>query len=864
MKSSFSWQEMIDSGINVFLIYCIPEKAMLKQFCKIHFLKWLLVICVVDQPILQANSEENPSLSSSIDEMKKFLSNEKDSKSILAQAETAPGIPQGQVGAEGNALDMTAKGPVKTILINFNNVSAVEFIRFISKISGKNFIFDENDLLFQVTIVSEEPTTIDNIMAALLQELRVHDLSLTEQGNNMIIHRNPNVTGISAVVADNLPSEDIRKADIVTRLFRLNTADPEKLSVIIRPLMSQRALVDVFRDTNHLIVTDIATNVDEIALLVKSLDSPNNGLVIGQFVVRSGFIDSLMQLAQRIMLPISQDQVLTFVPHRAANSIFIVSTPFMMERTLALLQYLDQNQGATRIFDLKDLKFSGEFIPGQQPGEGQWVLDENGNWIFKPFQPAGVPSGAQPPQGSWFVDDQGNWRFQVGAPPEGPRGGGLAGPEGQWRIDSQGVWVFQLAPGKSISPERLIRPRRGTADLPLGNIERTQFFIYKLQYRKGDQIAVAIGRIGQSLAQSPGNNADLVETIDSVQWIESSNSLIFTGTVEALDKVRELILEIDTPLRQVFIEMLILETTLTDSLVYGVDFGSRFLGDGVAGAEAFLSGTSPLTAALQDARINLVPDPARLASAQGFSLGIIGRHITMGGLRFNTIGALVRAVHDRSIADIITNPKILTEDNVTAEVFVGINTPYPVQAIVNDRGEIITQNFEFRDVGTRVRVTPLIGDNNIVTLIIEQEISSLVTSPTTTSNTSGPTTRRSTTRTRVHIPNEFFLVMSGMMQHEDNHARDQVPCVGGIPFIGAAFSHQTTRDLRNNLMIFLRPKIIDTEEEIQNLTRHQQDIWKYKKSTRPMWVEETRGALEFFNLPQCEECDDCCRYQNRY
>lgn len=787
-------------------------------------------------------------------------------------------------GAGAQGAEATPKGPVKTILINFNNVNAVEFIRFISRISNRNFIFDENDLQFQVTIVSEEPTTLENIMAALMQELRVHNLSLIEQGNNIIIHRNPGVNSISTVVADNLPPDESRKPEIVTRLFRLNTADSDKIATILKPLMSEQAIVEVFKDTNHLIVTDIVTNVNEVALLVKSLDSPNNGLVIGQFVVRNGFIDSMIQLVQKIMQPISQDQTLIFVPHRAASSIFIVSTPFMMERTIALLQYLDQDQGATRIFDLKDLKFSdllqrpvGTGAEGQAGGPGgpggagaldragQWVLDENGNWVYRPYQEAGVAAGANPPQGSWFVDENGNWRFRVGAAPSGPVGpAGVSGPEGYWRLDPQGFWVFQLAQGKSISPEQLGRARRRTADLPLGNIERTQFFIYKLQYRRGDQIANAIGRIGFSLRQTPGNNIDLAETIDSVQWIESSNSLIFTGTVEALDKVNELVREIDTPLRQVFIEMLILETTLDDSLTYGVDWGSRFGGGGFAGAQSYLFPGSPLPIGLATTGIGLVPDATALSLTPGYSLGIVGHHLTMGGLRFNSIGALVRAVHDRASVHIVTNPKILTEDNVPAEIFVGINTPFPTQAIANDRGEIITQNFEFRDVGTQLRVTPLIGDNDIITLIIEEEISSIAATPPGAIN-NGPTTRKSFTRTRVHIPNEFFLVMSGMMQDEDDHTRTQVPCLGGLPFIGGGFSNQVHRDFRRNIMIFLRPKIIDTEEDIQNVTRHQQDVWKYKKKIRPMWEYEIDGAMDFFNLPDpCEEdCDECCKFQNR-
>lgn len=751
--------------------------------------------------------------------------------------------------------------PIKTILINFNNVSIIEFIRFISKITNRNFVFDELDLQFNVTIVSEEPTSIENIMSALLQVLRIHGLTLLEQGNNIVIHKAPGVNSIARVVAENIPpGEQPQQTEIVTRLFRLNTADSEKIATLIRPLVSDKAIVEVFKDTNHLIVTDLVTNVNEIAILVKSLDSPNNGLVIGQFVVRNGFIDSLIQLAQRIMQPISQDQTLIFVPHRAANSIFIVSTPFMLERTIALLQYLDQNQGLTRILDLKDLRFTPEGVV-TGPAQGQWVLDPQGNWIFRTGQAPGTPSEG-PPQGYWYVDDQGNWRFQTGTPPptpEGQRGLGI-GPEGRWVLDPQGFWVFQLAQGKSISPERVMRPQRGIADLPLGHIERTRFFIYKLNYRKGEQVQIALARIGHSLRLAGTSNEDLNEAIDSVQWIESSNSLIFTGTSEALDKVQELLLEIDTPLRQVFIEMLIIEATLDDSLEYGVNWGTRSGGGNFATSQAFLSTGSPLPIALATAGLTTTPDAGSLALTPGFHQGIVGRTLTHGGLEFTSIGALVTAVHDRTSDDIVMNPKILVEDNTTAEIFVGINTRFPTQSIVNDQGVIVTQNFEFRDVGTLLRITPQIGNNDIITLTLREERSSIIPSDTAVGE-SGPTTSMSRTTTKVHIPNQFFLIISGMMQDENQLVRGQVPCLGGVPFIGAAFSRRLHSDQKRNIMIFLRPMIIDTQEEIDNVTKHQQDIWRYKKRMKPMWKYEVDEALNYFNLPpQINCCEDQCSY----
>jgi type III secretion protein C len=745
---------------------------------------------------------------------------------------TAPGATKPGVVAAAQ------KVPPKKILINFNNVNIIEYIRFISKISGKNFVFDENDLQFTVTIVSEEPTTIENIMSALVQELRIHGLALIEQDDNLIIHRTPSVNAISKVVADGISNEESLNAEMVTRVFRLNTADPNKAAAVLRPLVSAQGLVEVFVDTNSVIITDVKTNIQEIAQLLKSLDAPNSGLVIGQFVVRNAFIDNVILLAQRIMLPISQTQPLIFVPHRAANSIFVVSTPFLVERTLAIMQYIDQNQGTNRIFNLKDLRF----FPDQP--NGGWQLDENGNWVYRPTQ---EPGAEAPPQGYWITDDQGNWRFIPGQRPANVRP--ELGPEGKWIKDAQGNWYFQLAGGKSISSQRVIRNARGLTELPPGSIERTQFSIHKLRYRKGDQIQIALARIGQSLSVAGSSNGDLIEAINSIQWIESSNSLIFSGTGEALSRVKQLIEEIDTPLRQVFIEMLILDTTIDDALRYAVSWETQFGGGNVAGQQAFLPAdrSTPLPDAMRTTIPPSVPNASGLAEAPGYNLGIIGRVLSHNGTFFDSLGALVKAIHVRDKTKIILNPKILTEDNTPAEIFVGINTQFPTQAVVNDRGLIITQNFEYRDIGTRLRVTPLIGNNDIITLTITEEVSNVI--PNTGSET-GLTTSKSTTTTKVHLPNEFFLIMSGMIQNQITTNRTQIPCLGGLPVIGAAFSDKLYGDQKRNLMIFIRPKIVDTDEEIQNITKHQQDVFRYKNRLKTKTQLEVEEFNDFLNLPK--------------
>lgn len=722
------------------------------------------------------------------------------------------------------------------ILINFNNVGIIEFIRFISRASGRNFIFDESTLQFNVSIVSEEPTNLPNIMTALMQVLRVHGLSLMEQGNNIIIHNNKAINQVSSIVSDTTPqTPNTNDAELVTRVFRLNTLDPEKAAVIIAPLVSEGALVEVLKDTSHIVVTDLATNVKKIGQLLRSLDAPNSGLIMGQYVVVNALLDSLIDLTQKVMGPIAEGKPLVIIPHQPSNSVFIVSTPFLVDRTLAVLRTLDINVGQTRIFNSESLQFNPEdaLLKNKEPGSEEEVQNAQTQQIQQLQQRL---QQLQQQQES-FVQNNGG----IGGGAGGPGGGGPRTPSGT--LESGSPW---------------------SAGLPSGHIERTKFFIHKLRYRRGEQIVDALGRIGLSLQESGNGNMDLIATIQSIQWLEGSNSLVFTGTTVSLSKIRELIDEIDTPLRQVFIEMLILETTLDDSLEYGVNFGSRFRGGNTAGAQSFLSNANTLSGVLDAAAVeNLVSNtvdsslnPATLVRDLGYHLGIIGRNVTHCGVEFGTIGALVKAVHDKNKVEILMNPRLLVEDNATAEIFVGINTPFKTQSIANDQGSIITNNVEFRDVGTRLKVTPLISNNDIITLDILEEVSSVADTQAVTGSLStsqlGPSTRTSKTTTRVHVPNKFFIVMSGMIQNEENRTRSQVPCLGGAPLIGGLFSEKRLAERKRNLMIFIRPQIIDTDEDIDNLTRHQQDIQRNSCRTKKMWKYEVEEALDLLNVKESD------------
>ena len=881
---------------------------------------------------------------------------------------------------------------VKEISVVFNNVAIIEFIRFVSGVTNKNFIFDDEDLQFNVTILSEEPISVDNLMTALLQELRIRNLSLIEQGNNIIIHRNPRVRSPARIVADGKQLISSRESELVTRVFRLNTLDPNKASEIIRPLLSDEALVEVLRDTNNLVITDLVTTVNKVAQLIDTLDAPNSGVTIGQYVVRNGFVDSLVDLSTKLMQPIAQGNPFLLVPQQSSNSIFIVSNPFIVEKALAILENLDLTSARTKIIPLNSLRPSfapgvpgraggaaggpaggvapggvapggigvGGAAPGGAPGAGGapgvgvplgaggigvggaapggapgvgYPLGAGGIGVGG-VAPGGAP-GAGYPLGAGGVGVGG---VAPGGVPGFPGGGVLGYPLGAGGIGTQGQlppgvpesypfgpggispvqrYPYQGGPGapgypipgtmpgaigtegmaplprnlydesRDFLPGGISSISRYAQELPAGHIERTLFYLYKLRYRRGDQIEIALRKIANSLQLTGTANADLVSAINSSQWIESSNALIFTGTGPALEKIKELVEEIDTPLRQVFIEMLILQTTIFDSLTYGVEWDSLFFGGPTSGFQNFAGLSGLLTNAAIDQTDAAITDASALVGdlvadaintpnvatsfpnfpfgSDGYTANIVGTHITHNGTRFNSIGALVKAIHGVGKANILLNPKIITEDNNTAEIFVGTTDRYKVQSLANDLGSIITNNFQFIDVGTLLRVTPLIGNNGIVTLdIIQESSTSELGSANSLANADAssvnlvPVLSKARTVTKIHVPNGCFVILSGMIQETESRNITRVPCLGGIPIVGAFCSSKVNTDNKTNLMLFIRPLIVDSEIDLEDITRRQQDIYREKSKFRRMWNYEIDEALDSFQIKNTDPDEIGC------
>lgn len=690
----------------------------------------------------------------------------------------------------------------KGYVINFTNVSIIEYIRFISRISNTNFLFQDSDLQFTVTIVSEEPTSVDDIMAALIQILRIHGLSLSEQGKSLLIYKNADIAKLATVISDD--SDNSNLPPMITRVIRIAYVSPEKIKNIVQPMLSSQAIVEVSPETRHIIITDNTANIEKVLQLLKSLDVPNSSINVATFFPQNGASGSLLMLAEKILAPIaaSEGSLVTLVQQPSTNTIFIVGNSDIVHRAESILEALDQpgtvleEHVASSSTEATTPTIRAEvasYTALNMPPAALLSLAEK---ILNPVaQAEGIPFSLvlQPSTKSIFISSTPGFNKRT--------------------LD-----VLQVLDQANPEPQRIV------AELPVSDIQSTNFYLYKLQNQNGDKIQSALHTIGQTLQQAGGLNTDLINTLNDLVWIPDTNSLLFAGTDASVEKIRDIMKQIDTPSRQVYIEVLVIATSLKNSLNFGVQWGGRVQttrGFNLAGGN-FTPGSTPSSFSNQFQVPPTVGTPAlpSIPLVGGFNLGSVGNFISHNGHVFGTLGSLLTALQTEQDTKVISNPKIIAEDNRQAQVFVGQNIPFTttnvtIQAANQSTGFTV----DYRDVGVLLQVTPILGTSNMVTLEIHQEINQV--DPAQSLTISGfpvPTTDKTLTTTRVHVPDGFFVVISGMIQNVKIYQRTGLPCLGCLPYIGGAFSQQEQVNTKQNIILFLHPRIIDTPDEIGRIT----------------------------------------------
>lgn len=363
--------------------------------------------------------------------------------------------------------------------------------------------------------------------------------------------------------------------------------------------------------------------------------------------------------------------------------------------------------------------------------------------------------------------------------------------------------------------------------------KKDDFFVYKLQYHVGTEILSAIKSIASSLNVTSNGQSDLVQSINSMQWVQSTNSLLYSGTEEGIGELTELIQSLDVPKKQVFIEVLVIETDVKKGLEFGLEWGAggRYKDKFGYGMGNFpdTSKQAPFAKTLQGINATNVPTGAdQIPMGHGFDLGVIGDVILHKGKSFFSLGTLVSALQADGDSTIVLNQKVIAQDNKLSRIFVGDNIAFTGSTVETvGASQQTSANIEYRDVGVSLNITPLLGDGEMITLEISEEITDIIPNMhQAAGNANGINTTKTDMATQVHVPDQSFLVLSGMVRNTKRHQKSGLPCLGGLPYIGAAFSKTTEADEKRNVIIFVRPQIVHSAGEYQSITTFQENQFR--------------------------------------
>jgi general secretion pathway protein D len=351
-------------------------------------------------------------------------------------------------------------------------------------------------------------------------------------------------------------------------------------------------------------------------------------------------------------------------------------------------------------------------------------------------------------------------------------------------------------------------------DTPLGGGGDTR--VRYLHYANAEKLAPKLKEQITGIAQAAGPggaanpaaaNPQLAAEKNAMVWADpQNNALVITAPPKIMHAVMEIVDKLDIRRPQVLVEAIIADIDFDKDAELGVNWAAFINGSNVP-AGAFVSpvgGTSivDLAGAIQN------PASATTTLLQGTTLGI-GR---IGGTNGTNFAAVLRAIRADTDDNVIATPTAVTMDNQEAELKVAQEVPFITGQYTANNTAVVGgavnpfQTIQREEVGTILKITPTISpEGNAVMLKISIESSTIGQKP---AGAVDLVTNKRTVSTTVMIDDGGIVVLGGLTEDNTTKGENRVPFLGQIPILGYLFKTRNESNTKNNLMIFLRPKIL--------------------------------------------------------
>ena len=345
---------------------------------------------------------------------------------------------------------------------------------------------------------------------------------------------------------------------------------------------------------------------------------------------------------------------------------------------------------------------------------------------------------------------------------------------------------------------------------------RTEYI--RLSYAKAADVLTLIsqgsgssgGSSGTGGANSVDNNT-LLSNRGTVTVDERTNTLIIKDVAASIENIHKLIGKIDIPVRQVMIEARIVSATDSFSKEIGVRWG--ILSNGAANNRNLLVGGSNQTLwDLKDFDVETTTINGQTVSYPKYDISRpdnlnvdLGVANPAGSIAFGLLGISdfmldleLSAMQADNRGEVISTPKILTADKQTAKVSSGTQIPYQEASA---SGATTTS---FKEAALSLEATPNITPDGKIALQLN------ITNGTPIRSLDGQVAiAEDSVSTNVIVEDGQTIVLGGVFKNSKSNGVDKVPFLGDLPYIGRAFRRDVRNNSKEELLIFVTPKLIN-------------------------------------------------------
>lgn len=302
---------------------------------------------------------------------------------------------------------------------------------------------------------------------------------------------------------------------------------------------------------------------------------------------------------------------------------------------------------------------------------------------------------------------------------------------------------------------------------------------------------------------------------------EDRNALLIKSTPRSYLAIMETLKKLDIPVKQVLIEVLVAEVTLSDKTQFGLEWLAK-------GSTYFEGNRSSVVGGFANSPFNFV-ESTKDSSGTVTSFTTNFTPVVSSGLFANVLDSahfnvLISALATTGNLNVLASPHILAVDNKEAKIEIGSEVPIATgmtqQPSTATAGTtlVTTGQIQYKTIGTILTVTPHITEKKQVTMKITQEASGLGEAiKVAGQDFQGFNTRKATTTAVVQ--DGHTLIIGGLIEERKSKSRSGIPLLSKIPILGYLFGTTTDEVRKTELLVMVTPHVISSTEEAEALTK---------------------------------------------